>query len=88
MRPVGSNEEVPFQTRVVAASHRDLQEEVSARRFREDLLNRINVVQIDAIGSYSLQPARRSIQGFGVLCWYLMSKDREEKEYQNYVQQV
>src|SRR3954465_2483302 len=47
VRPVGSNEEVPFVTRVVAASHRDLQEEVAARRFREDLLNRINVVQID-----------------------------------------
>jgi DNA-binding NtrC family response regulator len=47
VRPVGSNEEVPFLTRVVAASHRDLQDEVSARRFREDLLNRINVVQIE-----------------------------------------
>jgi DNA-binding NtrC family response regulator len=47
VRPVGSNEEVPFATRVVAASHRDLQEEVAARRFREDLLNRINVVQIE-----------------------------------------
>jgi two-component system response regulator HydG len=47
VRPVGSNDEIPFQTRIVAASHRDLQEEVSARRFREDLLNRINVVQID-----------------------------------------
>jgi two-component system response regulator HydG len=47
VRPVGSNEEVPFVTRLVTASHRDLQEEVSARRFREDLLNRINVVQIE-----------------------------------------
>ena len=47
VRPVGSNEEVPFVTRVVAATHRDLEEEVSARRFREDLFNRINVIQID-----------------------------------------
>ena len=47
VRPVGSNEEIPFVTRIVAASHRDLQEEVKSRRFREDLLNRINVVQID-----------------------------------------
>jgi two-component system response regulator HydG len=47
VRPIGSNVEVPFETRIVAASHRDLQEEVAARRFREDLLNRINVVQID-----------------------------------------
>jgi len=47
VRPIGSNVEVPFETRLVTASHRDLQEEVAARRFREDLLNRINVVQID-----------------------------------------
>jgi two-component system response regulator HydG len=47
VRPVGSNEEVPFVARVVAASHDDLQEAVAARRFREDLLNRINVVQIE-----------------------------------------
>jgi len=47
VRPIGSNEEVPFDTRVVAASHRDLEAEVAARRFREDLLGRINVVQIE-----------------------------------------
>ncbi len=46
VRPVGSSDEVPFDARIVAATHRDLEEEVAAKRFREDLFYRINVVKI------------------------------------------
>jgi two-component system response regulator HydG len=46
VRPVGSNNEVPFDTRIVAATHRDLEFEIENRRFREDLYYRINVVKI------------------------------------------
>jgi len=46
VRPVGSNEEIPFDARIVAATHRDLEAEISAKRFREDLYYRINVVKI------------------------------------------
>jgi two-component system response regulator HydG len=46
VRPVGSNSEVPFDTRIVAATHRDLEFEIENRRFREDLYYRINVVKI------------------------------------------
>ena len=45
-RPVGSNTEVPFDARIVAATHRDLEFEIENRRFREDLYYRINVVKI------------------------------------------
>ncbi|MBA2544545.1 MAG: sigma-54-dependent Fis family transcriptional regulator, partial [Deltaproteobacteria bacterium] len=46
VRPVGGDEEVPFQARVITATNRDLEKEVRRKRFREDLFYRINVVAI------------------------------------------
>ncbi len=46
VRPVGGDEEVPFQARVITATNRDLEKEVRRKRFREDLYYRINVVAI------------------------------------------
>ena len=47
VRPVGSNQEISFNARIVAATNRDLETEAHAKRFREDLYYRINVVTID-----------------------------------------
>jgi two-component system response regulator HydG len=46
VRPVGGDEEVPFEACVVTATNRDLETEVDEKRFREDLFYRINVVAI------------------------------------------
>ncbi len=46
VRPVGGDREIPFDTRIIAATNRDLEREVAERRFREDLFYRINVVRI------------------------------------------
>ncbi len=46
VRPVGSNVEMSFDARVITATHRDLEADVAARVFREDLFYRINVVTI------------------------------------------
>jgi two-component system response regulator HydG len=46
VRPVGGDTEIPFDTRILAATNRDLETEVEDKRFREDLFYRINVVRI------------------------------------------
>ena len=46
VRPVGGDEELPFDARIVAATNRDLEIEVEQRRFRGDLFYRINVVRV------------------------------------------
>lgn len=45
-RRVGSREEVEVDIRLLAATNRDLREEVNAKRFREDLYFRIHVGEI------------------------------------------
>ncbi len=47
LRPLGSTDEVPFDTRVLASTNRDLETAVEQGRFREDLYYRINVIHID-----------------------------------------
>ncbi len=47
VRPVGSDQEVPFDVRIVTATNRDLESAVEENRFREDLFFRINVIQLD-----------------------------------------
>ena len=45
--PVGSNTTQTVNTRIILASNRNLEQEVSQGRFREDLYYRINVIMID-----------------------------------------
>lgn len=44
--PLGANESAKANVRFIAATHRDLRQEVKEGRFREDLFYRLNVMQI------------------------------------------
>jgi two-component system response regulator HydG len=46
VRPVGGQQEIPFDVRLVAATHNDLLSRVEEGTFREDLFYRVNVVEL------------------------------------------
>ncbi|TAK52732.1 MAG: response regulator [Betaproteobacteria bacterium] len=46
IRPVGSNEPIAVDVRILSATHRKLEERIAAGEFREDLYYRLNVVKL------------------------------------------
>jgi two-component system response regulator HydG len=46
VRPVGGHQEIPFDVRLVTATHRDLESSIEEGTFRGDLYYRINVVEL------------------------------------------
>jgi two-component system response regulator AtoC len=70
VRPVGGSTELPFDARIITATHRDLETAVEDGRFRQDLYFRLNVIAIDvpplrARGSDVLLLAQHFLERFG-----------------------
>ena len=47
VRPVGSTTPVPVDVRIISATHRNLEEAVESKQFRQDLFYRLNVVSLE-----------------------------------------
>lgn len=58
---VGGNKSIKMDTRIIAATNKNLAEEISTKRFREDLFYRINVINIH------LPPLRERMDDFPLL---------------------
>lgn len=75
VRPLGSSQEDTVDVRVVSASHKDLGEEVTSRRFRQDLYYRLNVIVID------VPPLRERPEDLPELCDALLARICKESGF-------
>jgi two-component system nitrogen regulation response regulator GlnG len=65
---VGGNQPIKVDVRVIAATHRPLEQAVAAREFREDLFYRLNVVRIH------IPPLRDRREDIALLINYFLKK--------------
>jgi len=74
VRRVGGNEEMPVDVRIIAATNKDLNDQVAEGRFREDLFYRINVIPI------TLPPLRSRTEDVAPLTTHFITKICKEQK--------
>lgn len=72
VKPVGSNKMLSFDTRIIAATNKDLENEVAEGNFRDDLYYRLNVVEI------SLPPLQQRRDDIPLLAHHFLQKYNKE----------
>lgn len=72
--PIGSTVSVKFDARIVAATNRNLEEEVGKGNFREDLFYRLNVIEV------FLPPLRERREDIPLLAKHFVTKSANEQK--------
>jgi two-component system nitrogen regulation response regulator NtrX len=75
VEPVGAERTERVDVRVIAATHRDLEDEIAGGRFREDLYYRLNVVPIRT------PPLRERLEDLPLLVDYFVRRYAERNNY-------
>jgi len=75
VEPVGAERTIQVDVRVVAATNRNLEDEIAAGRFREDLYYRLNVVPIRT------PPLREHLEDLAPLVEYFVRRYADQNNY-------
>jgi two-component system, NtrC family, response regulator AtoC len=73
IKPVGGNESHRVNVRVLAATHRDLEERIGAGLFREDLFYRLKVIHIE------IPPLRSRLEDLPTLVQFFIERHRDPR---------
>lgn len=74
VRPVGSTQSVKINVRIISATHKNLQQAIIDKTFREDLYYRLNVVELE------LPPLSERREDIPLLAQYFLSKSTEQTD--------
>jgi two-component system response regulator GlrR len=72
VRPVGSTQSIKVDVRVISATHKNLQQAIIDKTFREDLYYRLNVVELE------LPPLSERREDIPLLAQYFLSRSVEQ----------
>ncbi|MCL2132072.1 MAG: sigma 54-interacting transcriptional regulator, partial [Lentimicrobiaceae bacterium] len=73
---VGGEKEIPVDVRVIAATNKNLSQEIENRRFREDLFHRLGVIIIH------VPPLRERVEDIPLLAKHFMEQVAESENMQ------
>lgn len=68
IRPLGQEQEIPVDVRILSATHRDLADLVEQGRFREDLYYRVNVIEL------RVPPLRERAEDIPLLAGHILER--------------